>query len=92
MVGTPEVKTKKQERKTKKALDPGRHKKCECRVRTPLFLEIFRFAVEVEYLVPTHQQKLCQLTAQASAGEKVLMKLACSPYLAGAVCYSINSI
>ncbi|MDO8756284.1 MAG: hypothetical protein Q7J71_02520, partial [Polaromonas sp.] len=46
MVGTPEV--KKQKRKTRKALDPDKHKSCECGVRTPLFMETCRFAVEVE--------------------------------------------
>ena len=49
IVWTPEVQ-KEQKQKPKKALDPGKHKTCECWVRAPSFRLACRFAAEVERL------------------------------------------
>jgi hypothetical protein len=52
MVGAPEVETKRESRKAKRRSTRAHTKRCGFRVRTPLFREVCRFAVEVDYLMP----------------------------------------
>ena len=50
MVWTADVQTKKQKQKPKDALNPGKHKTCECWVRAPSLSQACHFTAAVERL------------------------------------------